>query len=131
MTSAVFAVGCLALLVYGLGETITGAPTSADPWTLVFLALVAIGAVLAWSWEGLGGVILTVVGLYAALIETTQGIMDAGIWLTLALGATFLACWGYSLLPLKRTAPLKPPGEALPTPAHHERELVGADRSTR
>ncbi len=57
--------------------------------------------------------------------------MDAGIWLTLALGVAFLACWGYSLLPLKRTAPLKAPHEALPAPSQQERELVGADRSTR
>jgi hypothetical protein len=134
LTSAVFAVGCLVLLLYGLSETITGAPTSVDPWTLMFLALVVTGAILAWPWEGLGGAILMVVGLYAAFIETTQGVMDAGIWLTLALGATFLACCVYSLQPLKRTAPLMPPHAALPTspaPPPHERELVGADRATR
>jgi cbb3-type cytochrome oxidase subunit 3 len=130
LTSAVLAVGCLALLLYGLSEAFTGAPSTADSWTLVFLALVVIGAILAWSWEGLAGVILIVGGLYAALVETTQGVMDAGIWLTLALGVTFLACWGYSLLPLKRTAPLTPPA-ALPTSAQQERDLVGADRSTR
>ncbi|HEY1391323.1 MAG TPA: hypothetical protein VGF38_22485 [Ktedonobacterales bacterium] len=130
LTSAVFAVGCLVLLLYGLSEAFTGAPSSADSWTLVFLALVVIGAIFAWSWEGLAGVMLIVVGLYAALVETTQGMMDAGIWLTLALGGAFLACWGYSLLPLKRTAPLTPPA-ALPTSAQQEPELVGADRSTR
>jgi hypothetical protein len=127
LTSAVFAVGCLVLLLYGLSETITGVPPSADPWTLLFLALAVAGAVLAWFWEGLGGVILVVVGLYAAFVEMTQGVMDGGIWLTLGLGVIFLACWGYSLLPLKRTAPLKPPQEALPAPPQRERELVGAD----
>jgi hypothetical protein len=129
LTSAVFAVGCLALLLYGLSESFTGAPSSADLWTFLFLALVVIGAILAWSWEGLAGVILIVVGLYAALVETTQGVMDAGIWLTLALGGVFLACWGYSLLPLKRTAPLTPPHATPPAPSHQERELVGADRT--
>jgi hypothetical protein len=131
LTSATFAIGCLTLLLYGLGQNVSGAPTSVDPWMILFLALVAIGAVLAWPWEGLGGVILTAVGLYAALIETTQGVMDAGIWLTLALGGAFLACWGYCLLPLKRTAPLKPPHATPPTPVQQERELVGADRPTR
>jgi hypothetical protein len=131
LTSAVFAVGCVTLLLYGLSETITGAPASADPWTLLFLAFAAVGAILAWSWEGLGGALLIVVGLYAAFVETTQGVMDAGIWLTLALGATFLACWGYSLLPLKRTAPLTRPHATPPEPTQPEREAVGAGRPTR
>jgi hypothetical protein len=35
LTSALFAVGCLALLLYGLSGNFTGAPSSADPWTLL------------------------------------------------------------------------------------------------
>ncbi len=126
LTSAALAVGCLVLLYTGLSAVVSGG--SADPWTLVSLALVVVGTILAWPWEGLGGAVLTAVGIAALVGELRQGVLDGGPWLVLALGVIFLVGWGYRLVPLQRTAPLRPPHAVSPTPAPQEREPVTADR---
>jgi hypothetical protein len=70
-----------------------------------------------------------VVGLYAGLSKMAGGVMDAGPWLTVALGGTFVQCWGYSLLPLKRTAPLTPPKacQYLHNPSGNWQARIAAD----
>jgi hypothetical protein len=129
LTSAAFALGYLVLLVLGLRDGVTGGTINTDPWAITFLALAVVGAILAWRWEGLGGALLTAVGLYAVLIEVSQGFMDAGPVLLFVLGSIFVACSAYRFRPRRRNSPLKAPPQALPEHAPQERELVSADRS--
>lgn len=127
LASAALAVGCAVLLVYGLSQVVSGGPSSADAGTLVSLGLIVLGAIIAWPWEGLGGAVLTVVGVVALVGEIRDGVVDGGPLLVLALGVLFLVGWGYRIMSLKRTAPPKTPREPLPTPPSDERELVTAD----
>jgi hypothetical protein len=113
LTSAAFALGCLVLLVLGLRAGVTSGTINTDPWAITFLALAVVGAILAWRWEGLGGALLTAVGLYAVLIEVSQGFMDAGPGLLFVLGSIFVACSAYNLRPLQRTVPVTSPPQAV------------------
>jgi hypothetical protein len=101
LTSAAFALGYLVLLVVGLRDVVTGRTGNTYPWAITFLALAVVAAILAWRWEGLGGALLTAVGLYAVLIEVSQGFMDAGPVLPFVLGSIFVACSAYSFRPLQ------------------------------
>lgn len=89
--SVLFAIGVGSLFGYGVYTLI--ARGAGELITIVGLAVAFVALILALFQEFWGGALLVLVGVAALINEIMGGVMDAGPFTFMALGALFLVCW--------------------------------------
>jgi len=94
------------ILLMGIGSAIWGSQNRIAPWPtledlviIVFLLAMLVSVILAWRREGIGGFMLTIVGLVAIVVIMLIN-KPEDYWVALAIGVPFLVsgilyiiCW--------------------------------------
>lgn len=75
-----------------LGDRSSATLTAMDTIQLILWAIILLGAVIAWKWEGIGGLIIVGGFIIKAVINPKIFSMWA-MWVAPFTGILFLICW--------------------------------------
>ena len=104
-----------------LGDRSSATLTAMDTIQLILWAIILLGAVIAWKWEGIGGLIIVGGFIIKAVINPKIFSMWA-MWVAPFTGILFLICW------ITSRKKVKPVGLGTWEEAHKERTREQDDR---